>query len=128
MMKLGAHVSTAGGFEKALVHLSNIGGNAMQIFSTSPRGWNFAKTDTIQSSHFKEAKTKFHVNRVYFHASYLINLADGEKTGYMSKLSLIAELKTASALGVRGSIIHLGSFKKNKTPEKYQTLIKILRK
>src|SRR3989338_6558009 len=124
MITLGAHVSIAGGFEKALTHLSNIGGNVLQIFSSSPRGWNFAKTDSIRSSRFKEAKTKLHINRVYFHASYLINLADSEKTGHMSKLSLIAELKAASALGVKGSIVHLGSFKDNKTDEKYNTLIK----
>lgn len=124
MIRLGAHVSTAGGFEKTLTHLSNIGGNVLQIFSASPRGWNFAKTDPIQSSCFKEAKEKLRVDPVYFHASYLINLADGEKTGYMSKLSLIAELKAASTLGVKGSIIHLGSFKDSKTDEKYNILIK----
>lgn len=124
MIKLGAHVSTAGGFEKALTHLSDIGGNVLQIFSASPRGWNFAKTDPLQISRFKEVKANLHINDVYFHASYLINLADGEKTGHMSKLSLIAELKVASVLGVKGSIIHLGSFKKNKTNEKYNILIK----
>lgn len=124
MIKLGAHVSTAGGFEKALTHLSNIGGNVLQIFSASPRGWNFAKTDPIQVSHFKVAKAKLHIHDVFFHASYLINLADGEKTGHMSKLSLIAELKAASTLGVKGSIIHLGSFKDSKTDEKYNILIK----
>ena len=123
MIKLGAHVSTAGGFEKALTHLSNIGGNVLQIFSSSPRGWNFAKTDPLQTSRFKEAKEKMHISDVFYHASYLINLADGEKTGHMSKLSLIAELKVASTLGVKGSIVHLGSFKDNKTDEKYQTLI-----
>lgn len=123
MVKLGAHVSTVGGFEKALSRLSSIGGNVLQIFSSSPRGWNFAKTDPIQTSRFKEAKAKLHINDIFFHASYLINLADGEKTGHMSKLSLIAELKAASALGIKGSIVHLGSFKDNKTDEKYKTLI-----
>lgn len=124
MTKLGAHVSTAGGFEKALTHLSNIGGNVLQIFSASPRGWNFAKTDPLQTSRFREAKAKLHISDVFFHASYLINLADGGKTGHMSKLSLIAELKAASALGIKGSIIHLGSFKDSKTDEKYNILIK----
>jgi len=131
MIKLGAHVSTAGGFEKALSHLSSMGGNVLQIFSSSPRGWNFAKTNPLKSSRFKETKAKLHINPVYFHASYLINLADGEKTGHMSKLSLIAELKAASVLGVKGSIIHLGSFKTGKdvinhvfTNPKYITLIK----
>ena len=123
MIKLGAHVSTVGGFEKALARVVGMEGNTLQIFSTSPRGWNFAKIDSIQSSRFKETKVKFHIDPIYFHASYLINLASEEKTGHLSKLSLISELKVASLLGIKGSIVHLGSFKENKTERKYKTLI-----
>jgi len=123
MITFGAHVSTAGGFEKALIKVAEMGGHALQIFSTSPRGWNFAKIDPLQTAQFKEIKNKFHIDPIFFHASYLINLANEEKIGHLSKLALIAELKVASELGVKGSIIHLGSFKENKTSEKYKTLI-----
>ena len=58
MIKLGAHVSTAGGFEKALTHLSNIGGNVLQIFLHHLGAGTLPKTDPLQTSRFKEAKEK----------------------------------------------------------------------
>ncbi|PJA55662.1 hypothetical protein CO165_02385 [Candidatus Roizmanbacteria bacterium CG_4_9_14_3_um_filter_33_18] len=41
----------------------------------------------------------------------------------MSKLSLISELNLASKLKIKGSIVHLGSFKDQKSNIKYQKLI-----
>lgn len=123
MIKLGAHQSIAGGYTKALTRIKNIGGNTLQIFSSSPRGWSFTKIDEVQSAQFLEAVDKFKINPIYFHASYLVNLADEDKIGHLSKLSLISELNTASKLKIKGSIVHLGSFKNEKTDEKYKALI-----
>ena len=124
MTKLGAHMSIAGGYSKAIERIANIGGNCLQIFSSSPRGWNFAKSDPDQIGLFVKAKDKFNIDPVYFHASYLVNLADEGRIGNLSKQSLIAELTLAPLLKVRGSIIHLGSYKTEATPAKYQILIK----
>jgi len=136
-MKLGAHQSISGGYSEALKRINNIGGNCLQIFSSSPRGWNFAKITEQQIADFVAFKDEYKIDPVYFHASYLINLADDGRIGHMSKLSLIAELNLAPKLGIKGSIIHLGSFKeKNKLPideylthdrgqdNKYKVLIK----
>jgi len=112
-MKFGAHVSISGGYIGAIEKVHEIGGNALQIFSTSPRGWNFAKVDTDVVEEFKKTKKQLNVDPVYFHASYLINLANTEKGGELSRSSLIHELKLASMMDVRGSIVHLGSFKNN---------------
>lgn len=111
-MKLGAHQSIEGGYTKALDRIKNIGGNCLQIFSTSPRGWNFAKIDEVQTTQFQEKKSNLKIDPIYFHASYLINLAKRDKIGSLSKLSLISELTIASKLHIKGSIVHLGSFKK----------------
>ncbi len=107
----GAHLSTAGGMEKALEKIVTIGGNCLQIFSTSPRGWNTAKVSAESAKKFIEKKKELRIDPIYFHASYLINLADKGSTGHLSKRSLIAELVVAKELGVKGSIVHLGSFK-----------------
>lgn len=111
MLKLGAHVSAAGGYAKAVERIAGLGGNALQIFAASPRGWNFAKISDEEKELFLKAKKKLGVPQVYFHASYLINFADGSQGGHLSKKSLIAELKVAGDAGVVGSIVHLGSFK-----------------
>ncbi len=124
MNNLGAHMSIAGGHDKAFERITSIGGTCLQIFSSSPRGWNFVKLDDAQIELFIEAKKKTKIEPVYFHASYLVNLADPDRIGNLSKLSLINELNLAPKMEVRGSIIHLGSYKTEKTPQKYHTLIK----
>ncbi len=110
-MKLGAHQSISGGYSEALKRINNIGGNCLQIFSSSPRGWNFSKPSDNEISQFLNLKSQLNIDPVYFHATYLINLADDGRIGHMSKLSLITESNLAPKLGVKGSIIHLGSFK-----------------
>ena len=40
-MKIGAHVSTAGGVSKAVGRAVDIGAEAIQIFASSPRSWAF---------------------------------------------------------------------------------------
>ncbi len=113
MHRIGAHLSIAGGHINAIQRTLDIGGNAVQIFCASPRGWNFAKIDDATADEFKkEAKTQ-DVSPVYFHASYLINLADGSRIANLSKQLLTHELRIASKMGVRGSIVHLGSYKDN---------------
>src|SRR5450759_608592 len=108
MIKFGAHQSISGGYTQALERINNIGGNCLQIFSSSPRGWNFAKPNDDEIKQFIELKNKLKIDPIYFHATYLINLADESRIGHMSKMSLISEMNLAPKLGVRGSIVHLG--------------------
>lgn len=112
-LKLGAHLSIAGGYDQALDRINNIGGNCLQIFSTSPQSWGFAKIDNETIDKFKTKKQKLKIDPVFFHASYLINLVDAGRIGELSKNFLKHELNIASKLGIKGSIAHLGSFKKD---------------
>jgi len=123
MRKIGAHLSIAGGFHKALEKIVSIGGNCLQIFSASPRGWSFAKADQKEITQFNNLRQKFNISPIYFHASYLINLADEGKIGHLSKMSLIAEMNLAPKLKIKGTVVHLGSYKETKTESKYRVLI-----
>lgn len=114
MLKLGAHLSISGGYDKAFESIHSKGGNCLQIFSASPRAWNFARPDNKEMNDFIETKLRLHIDPVYFHASYLINLALNNRVGQLSKQLLKHELKLAAKLGVKGSIVHLGSFKEDK--------------
>lgn len=124
MIKFGAHQSISGGYSEALKRIKNIGGNCLQIFSSSPRSWQTIKTDNQQINQFLKLKSELKIDPVYFHASYLINLADEGKIGYLSKISLINEMNLATKLNIKGSIIHLGSYKNQASNNKYQILIK----
>ena len=116
MHKFGAHLSINGGYATSLEKIKNIGGNCLQIFSTSPRSWNKAVLNNKTIQKFKELKKQLSIDPIFFHSSYLINLADNEKIGNLSKELLIAELNHASQLNIQGSIIHLGSYKEKIPP------------
>lgn len=123
MIKLGAHQSISGGYKESLKRIKNIGGNCLQIFSSSPRGWKLPEVTNDEAKKFIKLKENLKIEPVYFHASYLINLADKEKIGEISKRFLINELIIAEKLKIKGSIIHLGSYKDKKTEKKYNLLI-----
>ncbi len=123
MPTFGAHLSIGGGYLNPVNKINTIGGNALQIFSSSPRGWNFAKPADSEIEEFRTQTARFQINPVFFHASYLINLGSDERIGQISCSSLKHELKLASRMGVRGSIIHLGSFKNGKDVEKSEYVI-----
>lgn len=110
---IGAHVSIAGGYHKALQRVAELGGTCLQIFSTSPRGWGKTELTPDAKKLFLETKKALSIDPIFFHASYLINLADEGRVGEQSKDSLIHELNIASQLGIVGSIVHTGSFKGN---------------
>ena len=113
--KLGAHLSISGSYTNPLKSIVEKGGNALQIFSCSPRGWNNADVSDHQLSEFLSKKKELGIDPIYFHACYLINLADEGNTGHMSKKALVHELNLAAKMQIKGSIIHTGSFKEKQT-------------
>ncbi len=119
MLKIGAHVSIAGGYDQALERIQAMGGNCMQIFSSSPRSWIMPQIDKEKSDLFVQKKKELTVNHIFFHATYLVNMADTGANGTLSKKSLITDLEIASLLGIQGVIVHVGSFKNGKE-ELYQ--------
>ncbi|MBP9691330.1 deoxyribonuclease IV [Candidatus Woesebacteria bacterium] len=113
--RIGAHLSTSGGYHKALEQIVHVGGNCLQIFSSSPRTWQSASPHEDTITRFGDLKKQLHIDSVYFHALYLVNLADDAATGEKSVRALTSELCLAQRMGVKGSVIHTGSFKsKNK--------------
>lgn len=115
MLKFGAHQSISGGYSEALKRISNIGGNCLQIFSSSPRSWSSFQISNETIEQWNNKRNKLNIDPVYFHATYLINLADDGRIGSMSKQSLISEMNLAPRLNIKGSIVHLGSYKEKQT-------------
>ena len=125
----GGHLSIAGGYENALKKTIEIGGNCLQVFSASPRMWRHADPSSEEIKAFLKTKKELNIDPVYFHANYLINLGDDGKTGFLSVQTLVNELTLAAKMGVKGSVVHLGSFKDKSGKlafenEKYGVLLK----
>ncbi len=119
---IGGHLSITGGLTTSIRKTVEIGGNCLQIFSSSPRSWAPRNVDNAEITEFVRSKKELGIDPVYFHASYLINLADKEEIGQRSVNSLIFELNLAAKIEVRGSIVHLGSYSNGHAD--YETLIK----
>lgn len=118
-LKIGAHVSIAGGYTKVLERIKGMRGNCLQIFSSSPRSWMQPEISEEKRLEFLKYKKELEIDPVYFHASYLVNLADTGHIGNLSKTSLIKDMQTASELGIKGVIVHTGSFKNGTKEQPY---------
>ena len=73
-MKIGAHVSTAGGISNAVSRGQEIGCEAIQIFGSSPHAWAFKPVPGEQIELFKQGLVDAGIGPVFLHAIYLINL------------------------------------------------------
>jgi len=124
MLRLGGHLSIAGGYDKALDRSVAIGGNSLQIFAGSPRLWKRPQVDTGVIDRFKTKSEQLDIKPIFFHASYLVNLAALNDVADKSIEILVWELKLASQLGIVGSVVHLGSFLKHDPQVAYPELIK----
>jgi deoxyribonuclease-4 len=107
---IGAHISTAGGIEKAVPRAVEMGAEAMQIFASSPRAWAFKAPTEQAANGFKQAAAKAGLGPTVFHAAYLVALgAPDEALLLKSVESLVNYLKTAETLGADGVIFHPAS-------------------
>ncbi len=110
MRRFGAHLSTAGGMDKAVESIVNKGGNCLQIFSSSPRMWSAKLPDKEIVDRFKSLAKQYDIQPIFIHAKYLINLAsDREDLVSKSIASLKYDLQVAKLIDSRGTIVHLGS-------------------
>ena len=111
-MKLGAHVSTSGGLDKAIDRAQEMGAEAVQIFVSSPRGWAFKPISEDVVAAFREKAAAAGIGPVFFHAIYLISLAaPAEDHLAKSEKALTDYMQAAGALGASGVIFHAGSHK-----------------
>jgi deoxyribonuclease-4 len=111
-MLIGAHVSTAGGLDKAVGRGEELGCNAIQIFNQSPRMWKPTDYGEEDFAAFREAIDGSAIESVIIHAVYLINCAtpDKELAG-KSKDSLTHALRIGDAIGADGVVLHPGARK-----------------
>lgn len=107
---IGAHVSMAGGLDKAVRRATDIGCNCMQIFSGSPRSWSRRLPTENDIGKLFSEKKKLDFKSIFTHALYLINLASPDNELKQKSInSLIHELKFDSLINGSGVVVHLGS-------------------
>jgi deoxyribonuclease-4 len=107
---LGAHVSVAGGLDKAFARGIESRCTALQIFTKNANRWQAKPISDAEASAFRQAWQESGIGPVMAHDAYLINLASPKEDVWgKSKNALRDELLRCAQLGVTGLVMHPGA-------------------
>jgi len=111
MPRFGAHMSVAGGLpravERAVVHRCE----ALQIFAKNASQWRGRVIPPEEIREFRARVAAAGIFPVVSHASYLINLASGDRALRAQSLDAMGdEIDRAEALGLLGVVLHPGCY------------------
>jgi len=110
MIRIGAHMSVAGGVSKAVDRAVAHGCEALQIFTKNANQWRGKPLDPADVRAFRRRIDETGIQPVVSHASYLINLATTFPLLREQSIgAFIDELNRADALGLLGVVIHPGT-------------------
>lgn len=111
-MRIGGHVSIAGGFALAVERQRLIGGTCGQTFLSGPGSWRFGTPKDNDTTAFKTNACAQDIGPWFAHAIYLINLASSEERIWESSIkSLTSHRETGARVNYSGIVLHTGSHK-----------------
>jgi deoxyribonuclease-4 len=110
MLRVGAHVSVAGGVDRAVDNQREVGGNCGQIFTHSPQVWQDPDVGDEEAERFREG-TAAHLDGPWvIHSSYLVNLCTPKDDLRAKSIdSMQKEVDAAAKLGIGYVNVHLGA-------------------
>src|ERR1700683_3335530 len=110
--RIGIHTSIAGDLSAALEIAHELGANALQIFSSSPRMWvrGPSRISEADATRFRERRKVLGLGPLVIHDNYLINLASPNPVlRTRSVQAFHGEIVRALALGADFLVAHPGS-------------------
>jgi deoxyribonuclease IV len=127
-MLIGAHVSNAGGLNRAVERGVERSCEAIQIFNQSPRMWRPTAYTEDDFAEFRKAIDDSPIEAVLIHAVYLINCAtiDAEMRK-KSLASLTQSLRVGEGIGAVGVVLHPGSAKTGDVPKAIKRAGKVIK-
>jgi deoxyribonuclease-4 len=109
-MRVGAHVSVAGGVDNAVGNQRDVGGNCGQIFTHSPQVWQDPNVDDDEAATFREGTAEHLDGPWVIHSSYLVNLCTPKDDLRAKSIdSMQREVDAADKLGIKYVNVHLGA-------------------
>lgn len=110
MNYLGAHLSVAGGVDRAITRADEFGMNAVQIFTKNANQWAAKPLDPVVIERFHVERERCGLEHIVAHDSYLINVASpNDELREKSRLALREELDRCDQLGVPFLVSHPGA-------------------
>jgi deoxyribonuclease-4 len=110
MVRIGAHMSVAGGLTRAVERAVLHGCETLQVFTKNASQWRAKSLEAADIRQFRDAVAASGLHPVVSHASYLINLATADPGLHaQSTTALVDELDRAESLGLAGVVLHPGA-------------------
>jgi deoxyribonuclease-4 len=108
-VRIGAHVSVAGGLGRAVGNARDAGCESLQVFVSNARGWSHPLLDPPADERFRADLAEAGLGPLFVHAPYLVNFASTSPvTRERSRDVVAATLAKAAATGAAGVVVHAG--------------------
>jgi len=128
-MLLGAHMSIAGGVDKALDRGYSIGCTTIQLFTKNNNQWNARKLSDEEIEAFHKKQKHYKISPVIAHNSYLINLASPNKNiSRKSYRAFLVEMERCELLKILYLVTHCGSTLGKNSDRGIKTLADVINK
>ena len=125
MRYIGAHMSVAGGFYKAIERVIMVGGNALQIFCKNQRQWKAPPLTTEEINKFSSVWQENGLIPIAVHAGYLINLASPDNSLTIKSIKAFTEeLERTAQLGIHLIILHPGAHRGQGAKKRHKKICK----
>jgi deoxyribonuclease IV len=109
-VRIGAHVSVAGGLERAVGNATAVGCESLQVFVSNARGWAPPPVDPAADERFRADLQAAGLGPLFVHAPYLVNFASASPlTRERSREVVVATLAKAAAIDATGVVVHAGA-------------------
>ncbi len=110
MPLLGAHMSIAGGYYKAVDAAAALNMEVVQLFTKNNNQWAAKPISDDDAERFRAAIAASDVGHPISHVSYLINLASPDDVLWKKSIdAFVVELKRAEQLGIAYVVAHPGA-------------------
>lgn len=108
---LGAHMSIAGGYYKAVEAAKRVGCDCVQLFTKNNNQWRAKEISSAETQRFRDALVDLGITAPLSHDSYLINLAAPDDELWKKSVDAFAvELQRADRLGIPYVVTHPGAY------------------
>jgi deoxyribonuclease-4 len=108
---LGAHMSIAGGYYKAVEAAAHYGMDTVQVFTKNNNQWRAKELTDEDAAQFHSALRRLRIKHPIAHTAYLINLASPDDELWKKSIDALGiELLRAEKLGIPNVIMHPGAF------------------
>jgi deoxyribonuclease-4 len=108
-VRIGAHVSVAGGLHQAVGNARAVGCESLQVFVSNARGWAPPPVDPAGDERFRTDLAEAGLGPLFVHAPYLVNFASASPvTRERSSQAVAAALAKAAGIGAAGVVVHAG--------------------